>query len=170
MKLCIKCKIEKSHGEFSKNNKTQDKLTSWCKLCKKESDKQHYLKNKESINERIKQYRILYPEVSRLWRSKNKEKIQEKIKLYRLKHKRIVFNHYGICQCCGESNLGFLTIDHINNDGAQHRKEIFGKKTSGGPLYHWIIKNNFPQDLQSLCYNCNCGKQSSNLNLCPHKI
>jgi hypothetical protein len=38
------------------------------------------------------------------------------------KHQRnrdLVFAHYGEqCACCGESERLFLTIDHINNDGA----------------------------------------------------
>jgi hypothetical protein len=38
-----------------------------------------------------------------------------------------------------------LHIDHINNDGAKFRKLY------KGPIWLWIIKNNFPKDLQVLC-------------------
>lgn len=79
-----------------------------------------------------------------------------------------VLNHYGpFCKCCGEDNTRFLTIDHINNDGAKQRKE--NKVTSTGYKYYtWIIKNNYPEDLQILCYNCNCGRQL-NSGICPHQ-
>lgn len=82
-----------------------------------------------------------------------------------------VFTHYGlICSCCGAVELDFLSLDHINNDGGPHRKELTGKAKGGGGIttYLWIIKNNFPIGFQTLCYNCNVAKQS-NGGICPHK-
>lgn len=79
-----------------------------------------------------------------------------------------VFTHYGnICKCCGfTGNPKFLTIDHINNDGAKHRKEI-GHSTTA--LLRWLKKNNYPTDnFQLLCWNCNMGK-ARNGGICPHK-
>src|SRR3990167_2907538 len=82
-----------------------------------------------------------------------------------------VIKHYGgnppKCNCCGEKEIKFLTIDHINNDGAKHRKEINANNISGG-LSGWIIRNNYPEDFQVLCMNCNWGKYI-NLGKCPHK-
>ena len=75
-----------------------------------------------------------------------------------------VLDHYGRrCTCCGEENQYFLTLDHINGDGAAHRKEI---KRRGAQVYSWVIKNNFPDGFQILCWNCNCGK--STYGSCPH--
>jgi hypothetical protein len=75
------------------------------------------------------------------------------------------FAHYGArCACCGETNRGFLTIDHINNDGARLRK-IHG---SGLSFYRWIIKSNYPDFFQVLCYNGNFGRQR-NGGHCPHR-
>ena len=75
-----------------------------------------------------------------------------------------VFNHYGNqCECCGESNILFLSVDHINNDGASHRKEI-----GRGRINQWLINNNFPPGFQLLCFNCNLGKYR-NGGVCPHK-
>lgn len=75
------------------------------------------------------------------------------------------------CACCGEEIRHFLTLDHINNDGAAHRKEVFGdSRASAGShrsLYCWIIKNNFPSIFQVLCMNCNWGKRM-NGGVCPH--
>ena len=67
------------------------------------------------------------------------------------------------CACCGVKGLIFLSIDHMNGDGAKHRKEIGG----GDKIYRWLIKNNFPTGFQVLCYNCNVAKGV--LSQCPHK-
>jgi len=78
----------------------------------------------------------------------------------------IVLNHYGnICRCCGENKKEFLTIDHINNDGGSHRKKI---NKAGSTFYKWLIDNNFPQDYQTLCMNCQFGKLKNN-GICPHQ-
>jgi hypothetical protein len=70
-------------------------------------------------------------------------------------------NHYGeICKCCGETIFEFLEIDHIDGGGNQHRKEI------GSHYYDWIIKNNFPDILQTLCAKCNNGR--GKFSVCPH--
>lgn len=92
------------------------------------------------------------------------------------KIKDLVFNHYGrLCACCGEVRQEFLTIDHINNDGNIHRREIAGdiqkhKQFAGGKFYNWLVRNNFPENiqLQTLCWNCNCAK--SIYGTCPHKL
>jgi hypothetical protein len=78
-------------------------------------------------------------------------------------YRQTVLDHYGSrCACCAESNPLFLTVDHMNNDGAKHRKEVPASK-----LYPWLIANQFPDGFQLLCYNCNCGKQR-NGGVCPH--
>lgn len=77
---------------------------------------------------------------------------------------RTVAAYGGKCSCCGEQNIQFLCVDHINNDGNKHRKELGGKN-----FYSWLEKHGFPQDrFQLLCYNCNFGKQV-NKGVCPHK-
>ncbi len=77
-----------------------------------------------------------------------------------------VFAHYGgKCTCCGETRTEFLSIDHKDNDGAAHRKEI---GETAHHLYAWAKKNGYPDRLQILCFNCNFtyGK----LGYCPHMI
>jgi hypothetical protein len=103
-----------------------------------------------------------------------KEYIESKRKLIlkkRLDLKLKVFSYYSggepKCNCCGITGIYFLCIDHINDDG----NKIRGKKQTftGEIFYRWIVKNNFPNDLQVLCYNCNNAKHWNN-NICPHKI
>lgn len=60
----------------------------------------------------------------------------------------------GKCACCGEQGYGFLTIDHVNNDGNIHRKSV-----TNAYLPWWLKKNNYPAGFQVLCYNCNCSKR-----------
>jgi rubredoxin len=91
---------------------------------------------------------------------------QTKIKEREYQNKKAVFNHYGnkcACPDCNESRIEFLSLDHINGDGAEHRKKVGG----GNALYRWLIKNNFPSEykLQLLCYNCNLAKSDSKY--CP---
>jgi len=74
---------------------------------------------------------------------------------YRRIVKQIVMDAYGNkCICCGEDNPDLLTIDHINGNGSQHRREV---KSGGHGFYRWIINHRFPDNLRLLCWNCNCG-------------
>lgn len=85
----------------------------------------------------------------------------------RLNRQRVLQHYGGKCVCCCEADLRFLTLDHVNDDGSSHRKDItvvYG----GYAIISWAIKNNFPPTLQVLCFNCNCGKQI-NGGVCPHK-
>lgn len=89
-----------------------------------------------------------------------------KRKIYQ-NNKALVYKQYGNkCRCCGEDEQKFLQLDHVNNDGASHRREI-GLRS--GSLFHkWVIENNFPDNLQLLCANCNQGKLLNN-GVCPHQ-
>ncbi len=84
-----------------------------------------------------------------------------------IKIKTEVFESYGgvWCNCCGESNIKFLTMDHINNDGNVHRRT---DPNIGPGLYRWLRRNNYPEGFQVLCWNCNLGKAHNN-GICPHK-
>ncbi len=90
---------------------------------------------------------------------------------------KIIEEYGGKCNCCGEMEPIFLTIDHINEDGARHREEIAKKKIvrgksrscTGTDFYKWLERNNFPKDnFQLLCMNCNFGKHR-NGGICPHQ-
>ena len=83
---------------------------------------------------------------------------------YQRHWRKEVLDHYGrVCACCGETNELFLSVDHINNDGNKHRKEI-----GQSAIYRWLVKHGFPEGFQVLCYNCNFGKRV-NGGICPHK-
>lgn len=97
----------------------------------------------------------------------------DKQRQYRKRDRDIVFEAYGgpQCNCCGEKTIEFLTLDHINNDGAEHRRKISngrGRGGGGSAMHRWLIRNEFPEGIQVLCANCQLGKQSNGI--CPHKL
>lgn len=63
------------------------------------------------------------------------------------------FDHYGgpQCNCCGETTLEFLCIDHINGSGAEHRRN----DPSANAIYRWLKAHNYPKGFRVLCHNCN---------------
>lgn len=96
---------------------------------------------------------------------RNKDKLTSGMKRYYRKLQSIVLMHYGNqCACCGENQTMFLTIDHMDNDGAEHRKKI----GIGHIFYRWLIDHDFPNNFQILCNNCNSGKHR-NGGICPHE-
>lgn len=138
-KHCIDCNIK-----LEKHNCTESYIRRGnylCKDCLKKRNRKKYLRNKISIRTGQKKYEL-----------SNKLKI--------------IKEYGGKCSCCGEDTVEFLTIDHINNDGAECRKNT--NQGTGGKLYRWLIKNNYPKDnYQLLCYNCNCAKGF--FGYCPHQ-
>ena len=93
----------------------------------------------------------------------------EKTKRNQQRCRNEVYDAYGgyKCNCCGEAERMFLSIDHVNNDGAQERKS--GKYNGGGSaFYTWLRKNKFPTGYQVLCMNCQVGKHK-NGGVCPHQ-
>ncbi len=67
----------------------------------------------------------------------------------------------GKCKCCGESEPVFLAIDHVNNEGAGHRRK------DGRKIHAWLKRNGFPEGFQVLCHNCNWAKR---FGPCPHTL
>lgn len=104
--------------------------------------------------------------------AKCREEMNERHKRDNLALRDDVFNAYGgyVCACCGETMRECLTIDHVNNDGGKHRRELAnkGRGAGGSSVYYWLKRNNYPPGFQVLCYNCNIGKYR-NGGVCPHK-
>lgn len=89
----------------------------------------------------------------------------------RLRSERIAaLRHYSDgdprCACCGDSNLEFLSFDHVNNDGAEQRRKNPGVSDIRS-IATWLRKNNYPKDIRVLCYNCNCS--IGFYGYCPHQ-
>ncbi len=113
--------------------------------------------NVEKIHKRQKEY---YKEVT----SKNIEKTMAFSRRYRDEIKYKVLRHYSgdklECSNCGIDVYSVLTLDHINNDGAEHKRRLSKSgKASSTTIYTDIIKHGFPEGYQVLCFNCNFHKE-----------
>jgi hypothetical protein len=70
------------------------------------------------------------------------------------------------CACCGERRLEFLSLDHINDDGASHRRTL--RMEGGGRFYTWLRRTGYTYpDLAVAC--CNCNMARAWYGRCPHK-
>lgn len=153
-KKCSKCSQTKpaTKRHFSFRNDQQN-LRSDCKDCQKAQHTKWRIKNKDIVNQLNKKSRL-----------KNRDRLNQKARAKRARIKKEVIDSYGgKCVCCSESKTEFLSLDHVNNNGAEHRKRI----EKWGSMYRWAKENNCPPSLQLLCFNCNCAKQFSGY--CPHQ-
>jgi len=88
-----------------------------------------------------------------------------------LKQLRVAVNEmYGdTCNCCGETEPLFLTIDHVNNDGGERRKQSSREHGTITLLRDILQHGSVQPDYQLLCMNCQLGKHL-NGGICPHQL
>jgi hypothetical protein len=92
------------------------------------------------------------------------QKCSNKGRLKTEQKRRTIFGWYGSkCACCGELRFYFLTLDHVNNNGAQERKLLGGQQQVLSRLWK---DQQLSTEYQILCYNCNCAKGM--YGSCPH--
>jgi len=142
-KLCKKCGrnavIKKSHCDICLNNfkklRKERKSLGLCQACGAAADGKSRCARCLEINKKS---------------------------MYRLKLE--VFTAYGgaFCKCCGDSHIEFLALDHMGNDGAEHRRQV----TNSG-VYRSLRQKGFPKGYQVLCHNCNWAKYA--YGECPHQ-
>ncbi|QJD54050.1 HNH endonuclease [Streptomyces phage Galactica] len=139
LKTCTKCKTAKPRTEFHKHKSCKDGLNSQCKEC---------------VRAKVRD-----------WYHENQGANRDRLRTRRLNRKQEAVDHYGgKCACCGETELVFLTFDHIDGGGRKHREEG-GLK---GHLLMWLRRNGYPAGFQVLCWNCNSAKHI--LGTCPHQL
>ncbi len=180
-KKCPKCKKRFPTTNFYRHNGYKDSLYYLCKPCAC-----------AQARERRRRKPEVYRAINKRSNDKNKGKYEERIKAYNrnerkklpsypiiLKNMRVrgearrkqlraemILEYGSKCACCGESTWEFLTLDHVNGDGAKHRKEM---NRSGVEIYALLKKQGWPKDrYRLLCMNCNfaigrCG-------YCPHTV
>jgi hypothetical protein len=103
--------------------------------------------------------------------SRRESEIARGIKKNRVLHvkRRIkVLMHYSggkmECACCGNKNLEFLCIDHINGGGSLQRNSA---KYRYGSLYDYLLRLGLPEGFRVLCHNCNLSLGF--YGYCPHQ-
>jgi len=151
-KRCTSCRNRTK--EFNRNRI----LTKLCLICGNKIDNEFQIcsickiKNLNSREKRLslgkcsscgKKREFLEKVLCNLCSNKEAEK-------HFLLKKEVMQVYGGKCQCCGDSGLGRLSIDHIKENGAEHRRQL---KTSS--IYKWLKKNNYPKEFRVLCMSCN---------------
>lgn len=157
---CAQCGADKDGMRLSGAN-----ISYFCRECRKVYAKEY---------RRLPHVKAIFKAGTKKWRDANPEKQREIQRLdarkYRLSLRQRVLKAYGgdrpSCKCCGESIVDFLAVDHIDGNGAAHRRELGG---TGTVFYAWLVKNNFPNGFRLLCHNCNFAR-SRNGGVCPHEI
>lgn len=168
MNICTKCKLNKPSESFYKSGSRSNgaKKRYWCIECVSQWQKLNLQKIK-SDPVKYEQHRKLRTLNSKKWRSADPERSRHSVKLYQRERKIKALEHYSggipMCNCCGEKEQKFLSIDHINNDGNRHRRA----DPSAIAIYAWLKKNGYPKGFQVLCFNCNLSKAF--FGSCPHK-
>jgi|CXWL01.1.fsa_nt_gi hypothetical protein len=113
-----------------------------------------------------------------------------RMKAYRARDRLLALQAYGgehpKCSCpgCEENHLQFLSIDHIDGNGANQRRALrqAQKQTKetlkhtrdsdnnpgGSVFFRWLRLNNYPEGYRVMCYNCNTARANGP---CPvHEI
>jgi len=173
-RTCKKCNATKSLDDFAivyaKNSRGQNYRQHTCIECAKRIHAERMRKaranNPDLYKKHQAEHRKRHPERVRRQRRESGERLRN-----------MVFEAYGgfTCACCGETCKSMLTIDHINEDGNEHRKQLgegksyaTGRSGLGDYLYRDLRDRNFPDGFQVLCYNCNISKHR--LGRCEHAI
>jgi len=144
-KQCKSCNQIKALSEFYIDRTHKDGSFLYRNICK------------ECTKARATEWRKKHPESSK----RKSLKYYRKIRLRALLH---YSNKTLRCACCGENTLEFLSLDHIQNNGAEHRRTMKNEHTD---IFHWVHKNGYPEGFQVLCMNCNFAKGI--MGECPHK-
>lgn len=103
--------------------------------------------------------------LNRDWIANNRERYNASKYIYRERTKAEIIKHYSngdmCCAFCGFNNIDGLCLDHINNNGAEHRKSagIAGRNSAGTNTYEAVKRDGLPDGLQVLCANCNLIKE-----------
>lgn len=125
-------------------------------------------------------YRASHQDVVKIYREREKAKIQAHQLEWQIAHRKElaiyhasyntklrteVLSIYGNkCKCCGESEPQFLTLEHENHDGAEHRKRLGSRG-----VYIELRNLGVPKEgFSLLCWNCNCATKKGQI--CPHQL
>jgi hypothetical protein len=104
---------------------------------------------------------------ARVYAAENAAAMSEAQRRDRVKLKAEVIAHYGgCCQCCGETEIVFLTIDHVDDDGAERRRKEGHR--GGTQQYRLLRRQGYPDGFRVLCWNCNAAIHMLG-GKCPHQ-
>jgi len=159
---CNKCESWKTRLQFYKASSTKNGLSSFCKKCDQRKGILLRIKNKSRINVQIPKHKICCKcktnkQSNSYFLDKSKKDGLNSIckeceeKRYIDERKAAFIALGGIkCNKCGITSIEFLTIQHINNDGKEHRIISNPRK-----LYKDVTLNPDRSSYEVLCICCN---------------
>jgi hypothetical protein len=168
-RTCKACDETKPIAEFNVSQGREGYRRHECKSCESLRKKSWYRTNYDEARARKNAAAKAHHHRKCKLDPERRKKLAKYANVCRAKAKHEAFMRYGgyKCACCGETELKFLTLDHVNNDGYMRKK--YGKEPRGAAqLYGWLRKMGYPDGFQILCMNCNFGK-ARNGGICPHK-
>ena len=116
-----------------------------------------------------KQNRVTNPE---LYKEQGRKSYARNIEAMRMRARRqkamlkaeLLTAYGGRCMCCGETAPEFLSIDHANGDGQEHRKRV-----GSGGVWGDLRRQGYPREgYRLLCMNCQFGTMRGKA--CPHQV
>jgi hypothetical protein len=150
-----------------------------------EYNRKWYLAHKETENAGSQKYYAENTErckkLSRNWRKSNPEMVKAQKRRHTIKYidkfvsrvrrwksdekRRFVEAYGGACTCCGETEITFLTCEHLDRELTKKHREI---GLLGSQLYRVIRLEGYPKDKYTvLCMNCNFARKEGKS--CPHE-
>ena len=166
---CRVCSREKSNTEFYCISPTKGWYRRECKVCTRDRHQRDADQDRQAIREYNRAYyranKDKLDKRSADWIKENPERRRETALhyYYNLQHDAIMAYGGYRCAWCGIDEPLVLTLDHINNDGRDHRKQI--GSLGGHKLYKWLRDEGYPPGFQVLCMNCNQAKYRNRGNL-----
>lgn len=156
-KVCSKCFVDKPLDAFHRSARIADGRQRWCKDCSSSHSRLRFITNQHRINERKRQYRA----ANRHWINPYHHAKQKVQRLWM--HGWIIAILGGKCVKCGTEHK--LCIDHIDENGREHRSECGWKNgRNGGPTqrirYYRDVLESGCDGLQVLCGSCNTRKSN----------
>lgn len=162
MRTCKKCGVEKPLEQFQVYNGSKGNRRHECRECLADrlrrhaaesveqiraNKRRHYEANREKIKKRVADWVGANPDRRR------KNALSH---YYRLQDEAIrAYGGYA-CSWCGIDEPLVLCLDHVENNGNAHRKEL--GFLGGARLYKWLRDRGYPTGFQVLCMNCNHAK------------
>ena len=168
-KTCSLCKQRKPIDEFGLWKHSKDGRNHRCKECHNEANRKSWAatgseKRREKYhNDALVRSKMMA--ASKAARLKNPEKCSNMKKQRNQDLRLAALTEVGLsCVCCQETLLEFLSLDHINGGGTQHRKVVGDSQK----MYRQILTDPETRVLfQTLCHNCNQAKGF--YGYCPHQ-
>jgi hypothetical protein len=172
-KLCSVCKEYKPFDMFNNRSSSKDGKDRLCKYCyqqycrriaeeKQNGTYQSKCRQARLTDEQRESKRLEQIEYQKKYRQEKRTKInlQKKSKMLQSKIEGMKI-YGGCCQCCGESNEKFLTLEHLNG------RDKSKKRRTGLAAWNIARIEGYPDTYTVLCFNCNCAKGI--YGVCPHQ-